>query len=239
MPYRKLDAAIQVVADSLAVPEDLDGALARIVTAARDNIAGTDYASITIRHQDGTLETAASTDPIAVAVDEMQYTLHEGPCYDVAIAETVTYANDLAVDPDWPRYGPRAAELGMRSQFAVRLADGRGTATGLNLYSRSLKAFEETEGMPELFASHARIALGYATELQSLKGAIGTREKIGQAIGILRERYKVSPDRAFDYLVRLSQNSNTKLRDIASTIVNIDPNGPPATDHADTSTTRS
>jgi hypothetical protein len=57
--------------------------------------------------------------------------------------------------------------------------------TGLNLYSRNRKAFGNAEGVPELFASHARVALGYATQLQTLQGVIGSRETIGKAIGII------------------------------------------------------
>jgi AmiR/NasT family two-component response regulator len=84
--------------------------------------------------------------------------------------------------------------------------------------------------MPSLFASQARIVLGFATHLQSLQGALGSREVIGQAVGILRERYKISAERAFEYLVRLSQNNNVKLREVAASINSIDPLGPPAID---------
>jgi hypothetical protein len=230
MPYRKLDAAIQAMTESLSQPGDKAQALERIVTAARDNVPGTDYASITVRHLDAGLETIASTDPIAVTLDELQYTLHEGPCYDAVTADTITYSDDLSDDPQWPRYGPGAAALGLNSQLAVRITEDSRSITGLNLYSRSRKGFEETDGMPGLFASHARIALGYATHVQSLRGALDSRETIGQAVGILRERYRLTPERAFEYLVRLSQNNNVKLRDVAASINSIDPDGPPAND---------
>jgi hypothetical protein len=119
MPYRKLDAAIRAVAESLSQPGDRSQALERIVTAARDNVSGTDYASITVRHLDDGLETIASSDPIAMALDKLQYTLREGPCYDAVSADTITYSDDLADDSQWPRYGPRAAELGLNSQLAI------------------------------------------------------------------------------------------------------------------------
>jgi ANTAR domain-containing protein len=230
MPYRKLDAAIRAVAESLSQPGDRSQALERIVTAARDNVSGTDYASITVRHLDDGLETIASSDPIAMALDELQYTLREGPCYDAVTADTITYSDDLADDSQWPRYGPGAAELGLNSQLAVRIAEDSRSITGLNLYSRSRKGFEDTDGMPGLFASQARIVLGYATHLQTLQGALDSRETIGQAVGILRERYQISAERAFEYLVRLSQNNNVKLRDVAASINAIDPEGPPAID---------
>jgi AmiR/NasT family two-component response regulator len=47
-----------------------------------------------------------------------------------------------------------------------------------------------------------------------------TRQQIGQAVGILRERYHLDPDSAFNYLRRMSQNGNVKLRDLAADLVN-------------------
>jgi AmiR/NasT family two-component response regulator len=44
---------------------------------------------------------------------------------------------------------------------------------------------------------------------------MATRDLIGQAKGILMERYKIDAQRAFSLLVRVSQHSNRKLRDVA------------------------
>lgn len=42
---------------------------------------------------------------------------------------------------------------------------------------------------------------------------------IGQAIGILKERYDMGEDRAFAFLVRASSRGNVKLRDVAEELV--------------------
>jgi AmiR/NasT family two-component response regulator len=52
-----------------------------------------------------------------------------------------------------------------------------------------------------------------------LKRAVGTRQLIGQAQGILMERLKVTDERAFGLLVRASQDTNRKLVDIAAELV--------------------
>lgn len=222
---RELDDAIRAIADALTQPGDLGQALDRIVTAASDTIPGADYASITVRHADGSLETTASTHSLVDLADELQYTLLEGPCYDAVTDDTLTYSRDLSADTEWPSFGPQVAKMGLLSQMAIRLTPPGDSAMGLNLYSRTRNAFEGTEGLPQLFASHARVALGYASELQSLHGAVGTRETIGKAIGILMVRYELSDERAFEFLIRLSQNSNTKLRDVAKEIVDTAPAG--------------
>ncbi len=46
-----------------------------------------------------------------------------------------------------------------------------------------------------------------------------TRDRIGQAKGIIMERYNVDDVAAFDMLRRLSQDSNTKLTDIAQRVI--------------------
>jgi len=95
--------------------------------------------------------------------------------------------------------------------------------TGLNLYSQSKDAFNPDSWLPSLFASHASVALGYATRLESLQGALESRETIGTAIGIAMERYGITSERAFEFLIRTSQNSNIKLRDIAADLVKLHP----------------
>jgi ANTAR domain-containing protein/GAF domain-containing protein len=219
MPFRKFDDAMLAMGEALSHPGDLDKALDRIVQAAAGTVPGADYASITVRRADGRLITTAATAAIVREADELQYELGEGPCYDAVTVDTVTYSPDLSRDPQWPRFGPKVAEMGLLSQMGLRLINRDGEVTGLNLYSHSRKAFEDPEGLPELFASHARVALGYATQLQTLQGAIGSRETIGKAIGILMERYDLTSERAFEFLIRQSQNSNVKLRDVAADVI--------------------
>ena len=47
----------------------------------------------------------------------------------------------------------------------------------------------------------------------------GGRTVIGQATGILMERFDLPPDRAFSVLSRMSQQQNVKLRELAEQIV--------------------
>ncbi len=58
-----------------------------------------------------------------------------------------------------------------------------------------------------------------AQQQDQLRRAVGTRQLIGQAQGILMERLKLTDDRAFALLVRASQDTNRKLVDIAAELV--------------------
>jgi len=105
----------------------------------------------------------------------------------------------------WPRYIPRAVEAGLRSQIGVQLYVDEETLGGLNLYSTSSDTLDESsEHVAELFATHAALALGHARHAENLSTAISSRKSIGQAIGILMERYEMDEDRAFQFLVRVS-----------------------------------
>jgi hypothetical protein len=212
---------MNAVAESLSEPGDVKQTLGHIIASARVNIPGADYVSISFRAGEGHLETLASTDPLPDQLDALQYELGEGPCFDAVTDGNVTYSGDLANDPRWPIFGAQAAAAGVRSQMAIRLHADTKTRTGLNFYSRLSSAFDEPDELIALFASHARIALGYAREVDHLNAAVSTRKLIGEAIGIIRERYQMSEERAFEFLVRVSQTSNIKLRLVAQEIVNM------------------
>jgi len=170
------------MADALNQPADLAQALDRIVAAAQDTIPGADYASITVRRPKGDLETIAATAQLVRQADELQYALKEGPCYDAVTVHEITLSRDLDHDGNWPNFGPAAAALGLRSQMGIRMTRTDAEVTGLNLYSESTDAFDPDSWLPSLFASHASVALGYATKLQSLQGALESRETVGTAI---------------------------------------------------------
>jgi len=197
---------------------DLDQTLGRITAAAVEVLPSVDYASITVLHSDGTLETSAPTDDLLRDIDAAQYKLREGPCYQAAVDTAHITAPNLASDSRFPNYGAVAVAAGIRAQAGVRLFDAPKSQGALNLYSRNVGAFEDFATLSRLFAHQAATVIDYAQEIQDLRQAMRTRSTIGQAVGIVMERYKLSEQRAFAFLTRLSQHSNVKLRDVAEEI---------------------
>lgn len=53
------------------------------------------------------------------------------------------------------------------------------------------------------------------TEVDQLQEAVESRDVIGQAKGVLMERFGITADEAFDHLVHISQTTNTKLHAVA------------------------
>lgn len=211
-------AAARRLSEALS-PGTLDETLARITAAAVEVLPDVDLASITVKHADGRLETAAPTDEMLLKIDAAQYELQEGPCFESAVETAHITAPHLADDPRFPRYAPIAVEAGIRAQAGVRLFDTRSSNGALNLYSGRDGAFEDLGTLTELFAHHAATALAYARQVGQLQEAVQTRQLIGQAVGVVMERFGLDEARAFGFLTRLSQDTNIKLRTVAQQLL--------------------
>lgn len=221
MAYRpEIGAALTRVAREINTPRSLPATLSTLVETATRSLAGIDHAGITISSRDGRLETVASTDAFVRELDELQLKLGEGPAIDALRVQPITKIEHADSEQRWPRFMPRAVDKGLRSQLVLRLYTEEETLGGLNLYSTSVDTIDpDVQHMAELLAAHASIALGRARREEDLNIALRTRKVIGAAVGILMERYDMDEDRAFTYLVRVSSESNVKLRDVAKEIV--------------------
>jgi GAF domain-containing protein len=217
---------LAAAARALNQSEGLDETLQAVAETARASIPGFDQVGVSTLSKTGRLRTRAASGHLVHVLDATQYELDEGPCVAALRESEMVVAPRIGCDMRWPRYAPAAVSLGLRSQLGVKLTvDAQGTVAGLNLYSTvSDDVSPEAEATAELFATHAAIALENARERHTLNQALQTRKIIGQAIGIVMERYGTNEDRAFAYLVRESSHGNTKLRDIAQKLVH-DTNG--------------
>jgi GAF domain-containing protein len=220
-PLPDLGQAIAAAARTLNQHLPLEETLEAIAQSACDSVPGIDEVGISTLAKDGTVTTRAATGSLVHYLDHVQNSLGEGPSVDTLRDAPVVVAPDICHEQRWPRYVPAAVAAGLRSQLAVRLyLDDAGTIGGLNLYSTSSdRVSEEAEATAELFAAHAAIALSNAHERETLNQALQSRKVIGQAIGIIMERYDMNEDRAFAFLVRASSQSNIKVRDIAQELV--------------------
>ena len=194
-------------------------ALQALVASAATNVSGVDFASITLLDKDQRLSTLAATDPVAEELDALQYELREGPCYAAVTDERLVLINDMATSTQFPRFGPRAVELGVGAHAAIQLIHD-GERAGLNLYAREPDVFDQsTVHVAELFAGQTAAILEYAEQVEQLSEALHTRTDIGIAIGIVMERYDVDSKRAFAFLSRTSQARNIKLRLLAQQLI--------------------
>jgi transcriptional regulator with GAF, ATPase, and Fis domain len=208
------------IAQELEKQPSLEATVDEAVRQAVELMPGCDYAGVSWLQEGQPIETLASTDEIAALLDRAQFELGEGPAVESLWDGETCWIEDMQAETRWPRFTVRAAELGVRSMLSCQLLSPRQTSAALNLYARQTAALDEdSAAIVQVFAAHASIALTHRRTESGLRSAVETRGTIGQAIGILIERHKVSPERAFDLLVRASQRSHVKLRDLATYVV--------------------
>ncbi|MUL40288.1 GAF and ANTAR domain-containing protein [Streptomonospora sp. PA3] len=191
--------------------------LERIVEMAVEAVDGCEEAGILlIDRRNRRFETPAATSDLVRASDRAQLECDEGPCLDASRQEQSFRVDDLAEESRWPCYRPRALDLGIRSMLGFELYTHEDNLGALDLYSRSPNAFgEDARQIGWVFASHAAVAIAGAQREATLREGYATRQEIGEAVGIIMERKRITSDEAFGVLRTASMNSNTKLRDIA------------------------
>ncbi len=192
---------------------DPEEAAATLTTGAIQLIPGVDFACVTVAHRDGTISTLGATDPTAAAINSVQQQAGEGPCLTALWESPLVEVPDISEADRWPMYAQAAETLGIRSMVAVRLYLEQQALGAMSLYSRTARVFtDEIVTAARVYAAHAAVAIDGATERRQLHTAIDSRDLIGQAKGILMERYQLTGAQAFSMLVKTSQNRNIPLR---------------------------
>jgi hypothetical protein len=190
-----------------------------IVAQAVSEIPGAEMANLSVTSVNGVHIALASSDDLAKRAGRLEHDHAEGPCFAAGTTGETYVSNRLADDDRWPRYGSAVAELGIVSQMGVNIYVQGTSGMSLDLYSTQPAAFERSRQTAELFCSQAAVAIGLSGTATQLEEAMLSRGLIGQAIGIVMERYQINETRAFAFLVRASRDGNIKLRDIAARLV--------------------
>jgi AmiR/NasT family two-component response regulator len=104
--------------------------------------------------------------------------------------------------------------------MSIRLFTDHENLGALDVYARKPDAFTHEDLLDGLIVgAHAAVALSASLEEDHLRRAMDTRRMIGEATGILRERFGLSTDQAFGVLRRMSQTHNIKLYQVAQTLI--------------------
>jgi transcriptional regulator with GAF, ATPase, and Fis domain len=192
--------------------EDEEAILHHMVRAAIDLVPGAEEASISLVVGRRRIESRAPSSDLPRRVDALQSSTGQGPCLDAVYKERTVRVADMGAERRWPEFAQGALALGAASMLSFQLFVVGDTLGALNLYSRRANAFnEESEHAGLLVAVHAAVAFAEAQKATQLHGAMDSRDVIGQAKGILMERYKITADQAFVLLARVSSDTNVKL----------------------------
>jgi hypothetical protein len=193
--------------------------LASVTAATVELIDGVDCADVLLI-TDGEFHSTAPTCEVAPAVDQAQRRTGQGPCLDAAGPDVIVRAANLTEETRWPKFCVEAVDAGVRSVLSFQLFTHGSDRGALNLFGFGPCEFtSEMETTGAMLACHAAVALIAANKQSQFQSALASRDEIGQAKGMIMERFDVDALRAFDLLRRLSQDSNTPLHQIARDLI--------------------
>jgi GAF domain-containing protein len=199
--------------------------LSSVVELAVATIDGCDFAGLFLVVGDG-VTTPVQTDPVVAKIDALQHLTGEGPCLDAVAHRLIFYVDDLGRDLRWLHFAPLATDAGIRSVLALPLSSDAQFGA-LSLYSRYPAAFGvDGRAKAAILVQLASLALSIAhthedeeRRAANFHAALGSRETIGEALGILMEREHITSEEAFAILRRASQHLNIKLREVARNLI--------------------
>lgn len=205
---------------------DPGAALLDIIKTSVVSVPGAEYAGVTLveRASDGDVVTVATTHDFPKLLDDVQREVGEGPCLSAAWNQHTIHIDDLAAEERWPQYREKALDrTPVRSVLSFRLFDDGQRLGALNFHAERAGSFtEESVEVGLVFAAHTTVAWNSMRRQQQFQSALASRDIIGQAKGILMERFDINAVAAFELLARLSQQSNVKIAEIAQRLIAAD-----------------
>ncbi|MBB3602018.1 hypothetical protein FHT40_001651 [Mycolicibacterium sp. BK556] len=219
-PIHDLAQRMAQLARDMALPHRVDEVLAGVTAAATEMIPGTDTCGVLLIGKGGKFDSLFGTSELVYKLDRLQEECGEGPCVEAALDDLIVRTDDFITESRWPKYSQAVAGLGVRSGLSFKLYTSASTAGALNLFGMEPNAFDaQSEAIGSVLAAHAASAILASRHGEQLESALTTRDTIGQAKGVVMERFNVDAVRAFEMLRELSQTTNTRLIDIATRVI--------------------
>lgn len=158
------------------------------------------------------------SDEVALALDELQFTVGEGPCVEAA-AGTRVFEADLAgsAPARWPGFAAAALELGVRAVFALPLAIGPIHFGVFELHRDRPGALTgDALGDALAFAQATSVTLAESPAAQTLASGldepVAGRRRVHQAAGMISVQADISVAEA---LVRLRAYAYSRSRPVS------------------------
>jgi GAF domain-containing protein len=205
---------------------DFHGVLDLVSELAQRTVPGAGDVSVTLIGPRGA-HTAAYTGKLALDLDDRQYARGQGPCIAAAMSGRTVVVPDMMRERRWPEWAEAAVAAGVRSSLAIGLPLHEAVTGALNIYGLAPGVFDEDAvEVSQTFAGFAAAAMTNAhlydrqvTLTHHMQAAMRSRAVIEQAKGIVMAERRCTAEEAFAVLTKVSQDSNTKVRDVAAALV--------------------
>lgn len=212
---------------------DVTDFLRQLAALAAAIVPGT-HCGVTLR-RDNQVASVASSDEVALRMDELQYIGGFGPCLEALQTGVRVDVPDMSAETRWGGYASYALANGIQSSFSLPLSMDGETRGAINLFSARVRGFSESDvERTQAFADQAATSLTLLLRQadtawldQQLREALATRAVIDQALGILMGARKITSREAFEHLRQASQSTNRRLSDIATDVITTMTGHPP------------
>ncbi|OAK56082.1 hypothetical protein A3K89_17975 [Rhodococcoides kyotonense] len=218
------DLARTMHASSGSGSHTADDVIAEVTAGATRFVPGVDHAGISLLQRHGkkhTFEAKAPTGAVSEFIDRVQNTVGDGPCLDAIRNRCTVLVDDYSTESRWPELTAALLDsTPVRSSVSILLYTDQHSIGALNLYSETPHAFGETVvDEAEALAAHAAVGISGARRDEQFRSALVSRDIIGQAKGIVMERFGLDALQAFRLLSKLSQDQNVPVVQLAGQLV--------------------
>jgi GAF domain-containing protein len=214
------------IAALLLTVEDTRAALRHLARMAVIVVPDGPTCGITMPRNGG-YTTVVHAGRIPITAEEAQHEYGSGPALEALHSGTPVISQDLATETRWDGYPAAARAVGVQAIYAHPLRHREEVIGAISFYGHKANIFTEpVQRIAAQFTQPAAALLNgilhrhsQAELVTQLQTALTSRATIDQAVGILVARHHCPPGEAFHILRRMSQDRNTKLRDLAASIV--------------------
>jgi hypothetical protein len=210
-------------------PRDDSGDLPGLLAAACVQALPVDGAGISLIGEHGVQLMVTATDDTARTLEELQFTLGEGPCLDAHHSGRPVAQPDAAATAAarWPGFGPAALNAGIGAVFAFPLQIGGIRLGVLDLYRRTSGALDDAQTTEALaFTDAATVLLLHLQDRanpgelpEQLDAGWTARAEVHQATGMIAVQAAVSLAEALLLLRARAFSTGRRIGDLAAEVV--------------------
>ncbi|HEY8300796.1 MAG TPA: GAF and ANTAR domain-containing protein [Jatrophihabitans sp.] len=212
-------SALEHLARSLHARPDLSSTLRAVLVAALEALPGYDAGGVNL-YVHGRFEPQQVLGSAPPVLDQLQQRIGTGPCIDASREQETVVVTDMAQERRWGPYVELALSLDVHAMLCLPLWIDDDRLGSLSLYgSRPREVDDRTRAVAALVATHASIAIAASRRADNLILGMAGRDLIGQAKGILMERYRITADAAFELIRSASMATQLKVQAVAGHLV--------------------
>jgi hypothetical protein len=225
----RVQALIAAEAVDPTMPSGFVSGLQRLCRAGVHGIPASGV-GVCVMTEAGTHAPAAVSDPVSAVVEELQFSLGEGPCLDAHATRRPVLQPDLGAGAErrWPAYSRAAYDQGVRAVFAFPLQVGAARVGVLDVYRDAAGSLSDDALAQSL--TFAQVALTMVLDGQALapSGELDVefgqvmdhyRAEVYQAQGMVQVQLGVPLEAALARMRAYAFTQGRTLPDVAADIV--------------------